>query len=147
MTEVDRSRIEEKLAFIAGQVSDLRDLARQRDEQSFIADPWVVRGAKYALQTSIEAMIDTAYHLAAKAFRYAPDDARDAIDRLVKEGVLPPPLGEVSEDMVRFRNRIVHGYDRVDDVRVYHLLSHQLGDFDAWTEAIRDWLTRTSPQG
>ncbi len=90
MTDVDRSRIEEKLAFIAGQVSDLCDLARQRDERSFTADPWVVRGAKYALQTSIEAMIDTAYHLAAKAFRYAPDDARDAIDRLVKEGVLPP---------------------------------------------------------
>lgn len=144
MTEVDRSRLEEKLAFIAAQVADLRRLAAERDLGSFAADPWIVRGAKYALQTAIEAMIDTAYHLSAKAFRYAPDDGRDAVDRLVKEGVLPADSAGIFQEMIRFRNRIVHGYDRVEDARVYELLTGRLGDFEVWIAAIRAWLSRTS---
>lgn len=34
---------------------------------------------KYSLQTAVEAMIDLAYHVAAKKFGHAPTDARDAL--------------------------------------------------------------------
>lgn len=143
MTDTDLTRVEEKLAYIAQQVADPRRLAEQVGIEGFAADPWLVRGAKYALQTAIEAMIDVAYHLAAKAFRYAPADGRDAIDHLARQGVYSPQQAAVFQEMLRFRNRVVHGYERVDDGRVYDIITHQLGDFDFWIQAIRAWLSRS----
>jgi uncharacterized protein YutE (UPF0331/DUF86 family) len=43
---------------------------------------------KYSLQTAVEAMIDLAYHVAAKKFGHAPTDARDALRILAEEGII-----------------------------------------------------------
>jgi uncharacterized protein YutE (UPF0331/DUF86 family) len=128
--------VEEKLAYISHQVADLRQLAAQVSAEEFIAHPWLVRGAKYALQTAVEAMIDLAYHLAAKSFAYAPADARDAFTFLGRRGVFGDRTPTFLE-MVRFRNAIVHGYERIDDRRVYEIMATRLGDFDHFIEAIR----------
>ncbi|WP_264357896.1 DUF86 domain-containing protein [Carboxydothermus hydrogenoformans] len=34
--------------------------------------------------------------------------------------------------MAKFRNRIVHFYDEVDDIEVYRILQSNLGDFDSF---------------
>ncbi len=38
--------------------------------------------------------------------------------------------------MARFRNRLVHLYWEVDDQQVYHILTHDLDDFDAFVAYI-----------
>lgn len=120
---VDIQRLLEKLAFIAQQAADLRRLADSVTREQFTADPWLVRGAKYALQTAIEAMLDTLYHLAAKAFSHAPADGRDALNHLAGHGVFTAEEAEVIREMIGFRNRLVHGYERVSDERVYEIIT------------------------
>lgn len=70
MKDVQIERVREKLAYIEEQTAALTGLVKQTTLSAFRRDPWKVRGARYALQTAIEAMIDTLYHLAAKGFSF-----------------------------------------------------------------------------
>lgn len=108
---LDVERVQEKLAFIAQQAADLRRLAQEVTRERFTADGWLVRGAKYALQTAIEAMLDVLYHLAVKAASYAPADGRDALNHLTGRGVFTEEEAVVFQEMIGFRNRLVHGYE------------------------------------
>ena len=75
--------------------------------------------------------------------------AEGRVNRLsdVDVAVLLSGMDEM-ERVVRFRNLIVHNYARIDDARVYGILKRELGDFDAFAQAIVDCLqpqTRTGP--
>ena len=42
--------------------------------------------------------------------------------------VLTPQMVEKLKEMRRFRNAMVHRYDKVDDIRVYYIVRNRLGD-------------------
>ena len=44
--------------------------------------------------------------------------------------------------MARFRNLLVDVYAEIDDAKVYGILEHRLGDFDAFAAAIAAYLER-----
>ncbi|MEW6045086.1 MAG: DUF86 domain-containing protein [Bacillota bacterium] len=141
--DIDRQRVEERLAYIRGETTALRALLQsQTDVSVLLQDPWKRRGVRYALQTAIEAIADVAYHICAKGFHYAPPDPHEALDRLGQEGVLTTELLSRLHGMVGLRNRLVHGYMDVDDARVLALLNGGLGDFDSYVAQIKEFLSR-----
>jgi len=93
-------------------------------------------GLKYLLQTSIEAMIDIAYHVAAKEFCYPPNDARDALKVLMEKGVISALEFDTYVAMVGLRNRLVHGYERVSPEVLYGIITKQSDDFEKFIGAI-----------
>lgn len=133
---IDRERIIDKIAYIRKQVSDIQVLTEGKTETEICDDQWLVKGLKYSLQTSIEALIDVAFHLSAKQFNHAPADARDALQCLVSKGVLPPGEFERYSAMIGFRNRIVHGYQQVSDQRVYEISVRETGSFKSFIDQI-----------
>lgn len=72
MATIDRERVQQKLDFIARQVSELQELMTTKSAGEILGDPWLVKGGKYSLQVAIEAMIDVAYHISARGFGHAP---------------------------------------------------------------------------
>lgn len=142
---VNAELVESKLAFITGEIAALDRLIQVVPADEFSADPWRVKGVKYSLQTAIEAMIDIAYHVCAKAFAHAPQDAHDAFRCLAEHGVIDPEHLPIFREMVRFRNRIVHGYQRVDDNRVYRIVKDHRADFRAFVAALRRYLKTSAP--
>ena len=100
----------------------------------------MVKGLKYSLQTSIEALIDIAYHLSAKQFNHAPVDAREALQFLISKKVLPSDQFETYSAMVGFRNRVVHGYQQVSDQRVYEISTKEIGSFELFIDQILRYL-------
>ncbi len=119
---IDRERILDKIAYIRRQLTDIQILTENKTEGKVLGDQWLVKGLKYSLQTSVEALIDIAYQ-SAKHFNHAPVDARDALQFLVSKGVLPSSDFETYSAMIGFRNRVVHGYQQVSDQRVMKYLS------------------------
>ncbi|MDK2856283.1 MAG: hypothetical protein PWQ41_781 [Bacillota bacterium] len=136
--ELDLDRIRSKSAYISEQISEIRELLTRKTKEEILADPWLLKGIKYSLQTAIEAMIDLAYHLAAKCYSSAPTDARDALRTLFEHGVFPLEEYQTYTAMVGFRNRIVHGYQQVTPERVYSIAAEELGDFERFLERIRN---------
>lgn len=134
--KADRERIINKIAHIRRQMHDIQALTEEKSQADILCDQWLVKGLKYALQTSVEAMIDVAYHLSAKQFSHAPVDARDALQLLVSKGVLHSAEFETYSAMVGFRNRVVHGYQDVSDLRVYEIATEEMGKFESFIDSI-----------
>ncbi len=135
---VDRERMLAKAAYICRQVGSIKDLLKARAKEDILSEPWLIKGLKYSLQTSIEALIDIAYHIAVKKFGHAPSDARDAIKALVEGGLIPRDNARVYLDMIGFRNRVVHGYQEVSAEKVYNMASRELEDFDRFLADISE---------
>lgn len=133
---IDAQRIRTRLAYIQEQITAIQSLTSTKAREEILADPWVVRGIKYALQTAIEAMIDIAYHVAAKQFNMAPTDSRHALGILAEKGLYSQDELRVYGSMISFRNRVVHGYQEVDADRVYALATRELSDFESFVHHI-----------
>lgn len=133
---LDIERIERKIAYIREQINTINKITKTYGEQELFKDPLKLSGLKYLLQTSIEAMIDIAYHVAAKEFCYPPNDARDALKVLMEKGVISASEFDTYVAMVGLRNRLVHGYERVSPEVLYGIITEQLDDFEKFIGSI-----------
>jgi len=129
----DAKRIADRARYVREQLERLRGLQQARDVQSFGApENWTINGAvRYSLQTAVEALIDIAYHIAAKRLSAAPQDGYAAFAQLAGAGFIPRDLLPKIGRMVGFRNRVVHRYLDVDDAHVVRIVRDELGDFEA----------------
>jgi len=48
-------------------------------------------------------------------------------------------LAERLSDMARFRNILVHGYAKVDNLKVLEIVKEELKDIDDFVEEILQW--------
>lgn len=135
---LNRVLVLEKTGFIKEQVNELRRLMEEKSKNEIATNPWVLRGVKYALQTAIEAGIDLAYHVCAKEFDVAPQDARDAFKKLSEKGIIPETELKNYSSMVGFRNRLVHGYMELSSDRIYEILVNNLDDLDSLRKRFLD---------
>jgi uncharacterized protein YutE (UPF0331/DUF86 family) len=78
-----------------------------------IAGALRLQRVKYALQTAVEAIIDSMYHIAAQVCHYAPASAQDAADTLLEKKALDTDVHLRPVNMVGFRKRPVHHYQRI----------------------------------
>ncbi len=136
----DEERILEKIAYIQEQVLAIRNLLNENSKEEVTANQWLIKGLKYSLQTSVEAMIDIAYHISAKQLQTAPTDGRDAIAILTQNGILADDEQELYSAMIGFRNRVVHGYQAISNERVYEISSTDLDIFSIFIRQIRSFL-------
>ncbi|MDA8065846.1 MAG: DUF86 domain-containing protein [Thermaerobacter sp.] len=146
MTEgaVNLPRVLEKLSYIHRQIARLRALSPEELTEE-LGDQFRSGAVKYALQTSIEAVIDTAYHLCAKVYHLAPDSAVDAMQILHANSVIDDDKFMVLVLMVKFRNKVVHGYADIDAAELRDIVEHHLGDFAMWDDAVRKAIGRLEP--
>ena len=61
-----------------------------------------------------------------------------------QQGVLEGDLVGRLIEMVKFRNMLVHLYWKIENDRLYQYLKENLGDFEAFKEAIRKYLKKSS---
>lgn len=137
---VDRRRVLNKLSYIKEQTTSISNLIAQKSKEEILSDPWVIRGMKYSLQTSIEAIIDLAYHISAKVYSHAPTDARDALRILMENNVISHKDFPTYSAMIGFRNRVVHGYQEVTADRVYEIAKNELSDFSKFIRQVTEIL-------
>ena len=90
--------------------------------------------AERGLQILIEIMIDVAQRLIALNHWGPVSSAAESIRLLVAKKVISSE--EPYLKMVKFRNFIVHDYDRVDVAIVYGLLHHNLDDIRRFRDEI-----------
>ncbi len=130
---VDESRILHKLQAITDSLSKLEELA-QMDRDVFLIDFRSIDSAKYNLQTSIEAMIDICNHIISRKRLRVPATNVESFEVVSEAGLLPADVLPVYRSMARFRDRIVHMYDEVDDGQIYEILRTRLDDIRAFVQ-------------
>jgi uncharacterized protein YutE (UPF0331/DUF86 family) len=117
-----RAVVDRKLTLLDGYVGYLEELAR-RPVEAFLADFVACGAARYYLQASIECCADIAAHVVASDTARRVESYREVFRALGEENVLTAETAAAMEPAAALRNRLVHGYDRVDDARVHEMLT------------------------
>lgn len=140
----NEERVLEKIAYIQGQVSSIQGLLNENSKDEIISNQWLIKGLKYSLQTSVEAVVDIAYHISAKHIKVAPADGREAIAILTQNGIVSDEEQELYSTMIGFRNRVVHGYQTISNERVYEIASNELDIFSTFIRQISSFLKKNN---
>jgi uncharacterized protein YutE (UPF0331/DUF86 family) len=136
---VDRGLVLRKL-------SDLSDLCGQMVEyqgitvRRYAADWKSQRIVERTLQMMVEMCLDVANHIISDKGYRRPVGYADHFTVLRENRVLNARLTARMEKMAKFRNLIVHNYDKVDAEIVVGILKKSLADFDAFKAAVVKFL-------
>ena len=113
-------------------------------ENEFLSHYEKIDTSKYNFVVAIEAIIDICNRIISKRKLGFPQDYSDVIKLMSQQGVLEKDLVGRLLEMVKFRNMLVHLYWKIENDRLYRYLKENLGDFEAFKEAIRKYLKESS---
>ena len=89
-----------------------------------------------ALQVAIESIIDICEHILAIESISEPDSSSNVVKKVIEKGIItnnPEYL-----EMIRFRNFIVHRYEKIDLEIIYAIVSKKLPVFRNFIHEIRN---------
>jgi uncharacterized protein YutE (UPF0331/DUF86 family) len=88
------------------------------------------------LQMMIEICVDIASHIVSDEGFRVPKSYADAFKVLHEKNIIKKDLFDRMELMAKFRNLLVHQYDRIDSGIVVKILNTHLDDFSDYKKAI-----------
>ncbi|WP_434509824.1 type VII toxin-antitoxin system HepT family RNase toxin [Desulfitobacterium sp. AusDCA] len=132
---VDKSVLRNKINFINESLNKLNSL-RQLNKDEFLNSFQAVDSSKYNLQVAIEAIIDIASHIIAREKMGVPATSADAVKLLSEHGLFNEQQTLRTIQMIKFRNRIVHLYQEVNNEQVYEILQTGLSDIQEFIDQI-----------
>ena len=132
---VDRPKLEHLLDTLRAYEGVLAGLA-ESPRDAFLANPDKVGNAKYHFVIAIETCIAMANHVIASEGLRFPNDNADAFAVLAEGAWVPMEQRDRLTVMARFRNRLVHLYQDIDDARVHDYLQTSLTTLAAFRAAI-----------
>jgi len=94
------------------------------------------------LQILVEVCMDIANHIISDQGMRLPTGYADTFKVLAENRVISRKLSGTMEKMAKFRNVIVHQYEKIDPAIVISILHKNLGDFEKYKKAIIKQLTR-----
>lgn len=132
---VDKEILQKKLQYIEQTLRKLKILRKETSE-NFLSSFQTVDAAKHNLQVTIEAIVDIANHIVARERYGLPESSVEAVELLVQNNILDAELAQRLRLMVKFRNRIVHLYQEIDDEQVHRILREDLDDIQVFMDII-----------
>ncbi len=124
---MDIERIRDKLSELKVYIMELEEDIPE-DEEEYLEERVTRRACERTFQLACEDLLDICNLIIAGKTLGLPKDNRDAIRKLSDNKIIPDKLSERLEDMVSFRNLLVHRYGNVDDSRAYHYLREEIDD-------------------
>ena len=137
--KLNHDRIRSKLNDIAGALNRLKRL-QSLDRNTFLSDEDSQDIARSRLLTAIEAALNICYHATAKKLQRVPEDYAQCFTLLGEAQLISSHLAERLAAMARFRNRLVHLYWDIDYGQVYDVIRNDLGDLEAFSKEVAQWL-------
>lgn len=133
---------------VAERLAALRDeivfLKSERESAAslveYSSDARLRRAVERSLQMAIEICLDIGRRIISLENLQYPEDDREVFSVLAESQVVDPDLLPELQRMASFRNLLVHDYVRLDDERVYDILTRDLATFDRFAAAILDYV-------
>jgi len=113
------------------------------EKKVFLSDPHKIASAKYFLIVAIEGAIDICNHLISMNKLRAPEDYADTFKVLGDLGIFTNNFVKKLEEMVRFRNRLVHIYWQVDDELIFSIINEDINDIEKFIEKLANYLNKS----
>ena len=132
---VDKAVILRKLAELEEYLGQIREFTNITVEQ-YRTDWKIQRIIERTLQIMVETCIDIAGHIISDRGYRIPKSYADTFGVLYEEKVIGKELFDTMEKIAKFRNIVIHNYDKVDASIVVIILTKHLDDFLTYKNAI-----------
>ena len=132
---VDKTLLLRKLAELEeyfGQIGEYSDISAGEYSKNWKTQRIVER----TLQMMIEICVDIASHIVSDEGFRVPKSYADTFKVLYENKIIKKDLFDRMERMAKFRNILVHQYDRIDAGIVVNILNTHLDYFSDYKEAI-----------
>ena len=126
--------IENKLRIIEENISEIRSWNIQSIGQ-LQENSMLQKATERALQVSVEVMIDVSERLLALNNIKPANTSAENFNNLEKIGLINNT--DDYKDIVRFRNFIVHRYEKVDTGIIYSIIQNKLHLFEQFIDKVR----------
>ena len=136
-------------ALIFRKLTELEDHLKQIKEFSSVSvevygREWKTqRIVERTLQIMIEICADIANHIISDKGYRVPKSYADTFRVLYEKDIIEEEIFNMMENMAKFRNIVVHRYDKVDESIVVNILKRHLDDFLVYRNAIVDTLRQS----
>ncbi len=138
---VDKQLIGRKIAQVDEYLSQVKEFSTL-SLSSYKKDWKTQRIVERTLQILIEVCIDIANHIISDQGMRMPVGYADTFQVLMEHKVISRRLFNTMEKMAKFRNVVVHQYEKIDPGIVLSILHKNLGDFITYKKAILAYLSR-----
>ena len=139
---VDKHLILRKLATLDEYLSQMNEYANISLKD--YADDWKIqRIVERTLQMMIETCLDISSHIISDEKLRVPETYADMFRILVQNSILEEPHLEAFEKMAKFRNIVVHDYEKINPEIVVAILRNNLQDFKEFQGSIIMYLKKT----
>ena len=140
MALVDKLLIGRKLARMDTYLSQIREFSKISGNE--YKKNWKTqRIVERTLQILVEECIDIANHIIADEGLRLPVGYADAFQVLMENRIIKKKLSATMEKMAKFRNVIIHQYEKIDPGVVVAILHKNLADFERYKKAIIQYLS------
>jgi len=133
--KLDNNRILEKIDEMENYLRELEEYLPEQEED-YLNNGLRKRACERAFQLASENLLDICNLIISEKGFGIPSDSKDSVRKLVENKILPISLSTRLEELVGFRNLLVHQYGRVDDSRSYSFLNMELKDLYEFIEII-----------
>ena len=120
----------------SGQITEFKEITVNTYENDWKLQRIIER----TLQMMIETCVDIAAHIISDNNFRIPDSYADTFKVLSENKIIPEGLCQTMVQISKFRNIVVHHYDRVDAEIVVGILRKRLDDFNCYKNSIIDYL-------
>jgi uncharacterized protein YutE (UPF0331/DUF86 family) len=139
MIFLDNDRLLEKMDGLEKYLRELEEYLPE-EEEDYLNSGLTKRACERAFQLASENLLDICNLIISEKGFGIPADSKDCIRKLAENGVIPVPLSSRLEELVGFRNLLVHQYGRVDDSKAYFYLNVELKDFYEFIKTIDKYI-------
>jgi len=137
---VDKLLIGRKLTQLDTYLTQIREFSKV-SITAYKSDWKMQRIVERTLQMLIELCIDIASHIISDEGMRLPSGYADTFTVLMEKKVIHRNLFKTMDKMAKFRNVVVHQYEKIDPAIVVSILHNNLKDFEIYKKAIIKYLS------
>ncbi len=135
MKNVNSVIINERLNHIKEGVKNLKEFLKM-PKKDFLKDKKLISAVKYEIIKTFEAISSICSHILVKKFGIKPSFYAECFEILKKNKILEEKLADNLSKMAKFRNLIIHMYQKVDDEKVYEIIKNGIRDIEDFIKVI-----------
>jgi len=138
---LDLDIVRKKLEIIDDEINFLKEIQKLSINE-FQRDLRNLKSTCRSLQNAIQALIDLGNHIISSLNLGKPEIYEDIPSLLFENKVITKSFKEKFIYMIKFRNFLVHEYDRVDPLRIYKILKENIDDIESGMKLIKNFIDK-----
>lgn len=143
---LDLDIVRKKLEVIEDEINFLKEIQKLNINE-FQRDLRNLKSTCRSLQNAIQALIDLGNHIISSLNLGKPEIYEDIPSLLFENKVITKSFKEKFIQfkfiyMIKFRNFLVHEYDRVNPLRIYKILKENIDDIESGMKLIKNFIDK-----